>query len=349
MTATPDTSGHKGLPVRRLGRTGLNVSAIGFGAAPLGDLYARLDESTAIGAVTAAIDSGITLFDTAPLYGHGLAERRCGTALRAHPRDGFVLSTKVGRWMDPSKGPGDRSGYFGGLPHAAVIDYSYDGTMRSFEQSLLRLGLDRIDILLIHDVDVWTHGADAIEQRFGEAMDGAYRALDELRSAGVISAIGVGVNEAEMCERFAAAGDFDVMLLAGRYSLLEQPALQGFLPIAERRGLGVLLGGVFNSGILATGAVPGAHYNYAVAPPTIMARVERIEAVCQAHGVRLADAALQFPLAHPAVSSIVLGATSEQEVRRNIAALSRKIPSALWSDLKAEGLLEPHVPVPGSP
>ncbi len=335
--------------MRPLGRTGLNVSAIGFGAAPIGDLYARLDEDAAIGAVTAAIDSGINLFDAAPLYGHGLAEHRCGTALRTHPREAFVLSTKVGRWMDPLSGPGDRSGYFGGLPHAAVIDYSYDGAMRSFEQSLLRLGVERIDILLIHDVDVWTHGADAIERRFGEAMDGAYRALDQLRSAGVISAIGVGVNEAGMCERFAATGDFDVMLLAGRYSLLEQPALESFLPVAERKGLGVMLGGVFNSGILATGARHDAHYNYAVAPPAIMVRVERIEAVCCAHGVRLADAALQFPLAHPAVSSVVLGATSTQEVRRNIAALSRKIPSGLWSDLKSEGLLESHVPVPVSP
>lgn len=349
MTATPATADGIRMPTRPLGRTGLNVSAIGFGAAPIGDLYACLDESVAIGAVAAAIDSGITLFDAAPLYGHGLAEHRCGTALRGHPRNSFVLSTKVGRWMDPSKGRGDRSGYVGGLPHAAVIDYSYDGTMRSFEQSLLRLGLDRIDILLIHDVDVWTHGAAAIERRFREAMDGAYRALDELRGAKVISAIGVGVNEAEMCQRFAEAGDFDVMLLAGRYSLLEQPALQGFLPTAARKGLGVLLGGVFNSGILATGARPGAHYNYAVAPPEIMARVERIEAVCHAHGTRLADAALQFPLAHPAVSSIVLGATSDQEVRRNIASQSRKIPASLWSDLKAEGLLESHVPVPASP
>ena len=199
MTTVSATADSNRLPTRPLGRTGLNVSAIGFGAAPIGDLYARLDESVAIGAVAAALDSGITLFDAAPLYGHGLAEHRCGTALRGHPRNSFVLSTKVGRWMDPSKGRGDRSGYVGGLPHAAVIDYSYDGTMRSFEQSLLRLGLERIDILLIHDVDVWTHGAAAIERRFREAMDGAYRALDQLRSAKVISAIGVGVNEAEMC------------------------------------------------------------------------------------------------------------------------------------------------------
>ncbi len=300
----------------------------------------------AIGAVAAAIDSGITLFDAAPLYGHGLAEHRCGTALRGHPRDGFVLSTKVGRWMDPSKAPAERSRYAGGLPHAAVIDYSYDGTMRSFEQSLLRLGLDRIDILLIHDVDVWTHGAAAIERRFGEAMDGAYRALDQLRAR----------------RRFRPSASASTKPRCASASL--QPAISTSCcwrdaircwssrrcrvscPPPQRKGLGVMLGGVFNSGILATGAAPGAHYNYAVAPPAIMARVERIEAVCRAHGTRLADAALQFPLAHPAVSSIVLGATSDQEVRRNIASLSRKIPSGLWSDLKAEGLLEAHVPVP---
>lgn len=347
MSTTPPR-----LPVRKLGRTKLSVSTIGFGSAPLGDLYARLDEATAIGAVTTALDSGITLFDTAPLYGYGLAEHRCGTALRGSPREKFVLSTKVGRWMDPardrngpSSGPG---GFVGGLPHAAVVDYSYDGTMRAVEQSLLRLGVDRIDILLIHDVDVWTHGAGMIEQRFREAMEGAYRALDKLRGSGTVAAIGVGLNEADMCERFANAGDFDTMLLAGRYSLLEQPALASFLPLAERKDIGILLGGVFNSGILATGARPGAHYNYAVAPPEIMARVARIEAVCQAHDTALADAALQFALAHPAVASVVLGGVSAQEVQRNVASLSRAIPPALWRDLKSEGLLDPHVPVPAA-
>ncbi|MBR1221959.1 aldo/keto reductase [Bradyrhizobium sp. U87765 SZCCT0131] len=334
------------LPVRRLGRSRLNVSTIGFGAAPIGDLYGHLDDATAIAAVNSAFDAGMTLFDMAPLYGHGLAEHRCGTALRRHPRDAFVVSTKVGRWMDPTRSSGARSGYIGGLPHAAVIDYSYDGTLRAFEQSLLRTGLPRIDILLIHDVDVWTHGKDAIERRFGEAMDGAYRALERLRAEKAIAAIGVGVNEAEMCERFAHAGDFDVMLLAGRYSLLEQPALHTFLPTAARKDIGVMLGGVFNSGILATGARPGAHYNYTEAPPAIMARVARIEAVCDAHNVKLADAALQFPLAHPAIASVVLGATSPQEVERNVAALTRPIPATLWRDLKSEGLLDADVPVP---
>ncbi|PWC78800.1 pyridoxal 4-dehydrogenase [Azospirillum sp. TSH64] len=334
------------LPTRALGRTGIAVSEIGFGAAPLGDLYGRLDEAVAVGTAVAALSAGVTLLDTSPLYGHGLAEARCGAALRQAGRDGVVLCTKVGRWMDPRQGRGDGSGYAGGLPHRAVIDYSHDGTMRSVEQSLLRLGTDRIDVLLIHDVDVWTHGADRIEARFAEAMNGAYRALDRLRADGTVKAIGVGVNEAEMCVRFAHAGDFDAMLLAGRYSLLEQPALDEFLPLAEAKGIGVMLGGVFNSGILASGAVPGAKYNYGPAPVHILERVERIEAVCRVHGVPLATAALHFALGHPAVSSVVLGAVTAGEVSRNLAAMAAVVPAALWSDLKGEGLLAADVPVP---
>ncbi|SEB98695.1 D-threo-aldose 1-dehydrogenase [Rhizobiales bacterium GAS191] len=341
------------LPLRALGRSGLKVSAIGFGAAPLGDLYAKLDEATATATVKAAFAAGITLLDTSPHYGNGLSEHRCGTALRGVPRDHYVLSTKVGRHMDPSR-PGGTAvgvgvaapGFAGGLPHKAVVDYSYDGTMRSFEQSLLRLGLDRVDILLIHDVDVWTHGADAIEARFKEAMEGAYVALAKLRAAGVIKAIGVGLNEAEMCERFAKAGDFDTMLLAGRYSLLEQPALDSFMPLAAQKGIGLMLGGVFNSGILATGAVPGARYNYRPAPPEILAKVARIEAVCHAHGVKLADAALRFALGHKAVGSVVLGAVTPDEVSRNATSLSAPIPAGLWSDLKTEGLLRQDAPLP---
>jgi D-threo-aldose 1-dehydrogenase len=333
------------LPRRPLGRTGLEVSAIGFGTAPLGDLYKHLDDNIAISAVERAFALGINLLDTSPLYGHGLSEHRCGAALRRVPRDGIVVCTKVGRWMDPLRRSDDGSGFVGGAPHRAVIDYSYDGTMRSIEQSLLRLGTDRLDLLLIHDVDVWTHGA-AMEQRFAEAMEGAYVALDRLRGEGVIAGIGIGVNEAEMCVRFAQAGSFDVMLLAGRYSLLEQPALEVFLPLAQQQGIGVLLGGVFNSGILATGAVAGAKYNYQDAPPDILAKVARIERVCQAHGVALPDAALHFALGHPAVASVVLGAQSPQEVERNVAGLSRAVPAALWADLKAERLLDANAPVP---
>ncbi len=337
---------------RPVGRTGLSVSVLGFGAAPLGDLYAKLDDAEAIATVEAARGAGITLFDTSPHYGNGLSEHRMGTALRRAPRDSFVLSTKVGRVMNPWKAGGTAvgddvaaPGFAGGLPHQAILDYSYDGAMRSLEQSLLRLGTSRIDIALIHDVDVWTHG-EAYEQRFGEAMEGAYRALDKLRSEGVVKAIGVGINEAEVCARFARAGDFDCMLLAGRYSLLEQDCLDDFLPLALEKNIAILLGGVFNSGVLATGAVPGARYNYAPAPPAILERVARIEAVCRAHGVPLSEAAMRFPLGHPAIASIVLGAVTPAEVARNVAGFSAAVPAALFDDLAAEGLIRKDAPRP---
>ncbi len=335
------------IPMRPLGRAGLPVTVLGFGAAPLGDLYARLDEARAIATVEAALAGGVRLIDTSPLYGHGLSEHRVGAALRRSAASGVVVSTKVGRVTEPFAGRGDGSGYLGGLPHGLRFDYSYDGAMRSLEQSALRLGVDAIDIVLIHDVDVWTHGADAIEQRFSDAMDGAYRALERLRAAGAVKAIGVGVNEAEMCERFARAGDFDAMLLAGRYSLLEQPALASFMPLAIEKGIGLMLGGVFNSGILATGPVPGARYNYKPAPPDIMARVAALAAVCARHGVPLRRAALQFPLGHPAVASLVMGAVSPGEVADQIAELAAPVPAALWAELKAEDLLATDVPVPG--
>lgn len=334
------------LPARPLGRSGIAVSALGFGGAPLGDLYARLGEATAIATVEAALAAGVNLVDTSPLYGHGLSEHRIGAALRRSGRKDVVISTKVGRVADPFAGRGDGSGYLGGLPHGLRFDYSYDGAMRSLEQSALRLGVDRLDIVLIHDVDVWTHGADRIEQRFAEAMDGAYRALADLRAAGTVGAIGVGVNEAAMCERFARAGDFDAMLLAGRYSLLEQPALASFMPLAQAKGIGLMLGGVFNSGILATGPVAGAKYNYRAAPPEILARVAAIEAVCARHGVPLRRAALQFPLGHPAVASLVMGAVGPEEVADQLAELSTPVPAALWTELTAEGLLGADVPVP---
>jgi D-threo-aldose 1-dehydrogenase len=338
---------------RRLGRTDLEVTQIGFGTAPLGDLYAKLDDAIAIETAATALKHGITLFDTSPHYGNGLSEHRLGTALRRAPRESFVISTKVGRVMSPRQRPAaiDQKkdvaspGFAGGFPHGARFDYSYDGTLRSFEQSLLRLGVDRIDVLLIHDADVWTHGNE-FEARFGEAMDGAYRALDELRSQGVIKAIGVGVNEADTCARFVRNGDFDCVMLAGRYSLLEQPALDEFFAIAEQKGVGVLLGGVFNSGILATGAIATANYNYRPAPPEILERVRKIEEVCRRHGVALADAALQFPLAHPCVASVVLGAIAPAEVTRNIGSATRSIPASLWSELKFAGLLRDDAPTP---
>jgi D-threo-aldose 1-dehydrogenase len=336
------------LPTRPLGKTDIPVTILGFGGAPLGDLYERLDEGRAIGTVESAHRAGMNLFDTSPHYGNGLSELRFGAALRRFPRDSYVLSTKVGRRMNPRVagssvgGPG----FAGGVPHASIVDYSYDGTMRSFEQSLLRLGLDRIDILLLHDVDVWTHGPEMADQRFREAMEGSYKAVHELRSQGVIKAVGLGLNESDTTVRFVKAGDFDCVLLAGRYSLLHQDALDEFLPLAEQKGIGVILGGVYNSGILATGAKPGAHFNYRPAPPEVMDKVARIERVCDAHGVPIAVAALQFALGAPAVASVILGGVSPEEVERNMTAIRTEVPAALWSDLKAERLLPEAVPVP---
>jgi D-threo-aldose 1-dehydrogenase len=337
QTATPLPAGR---PI-----AGLLPSLIGLGGAPLGDLYGHLDEETAQATVKVALAAGISLLDTSPLYGHGLSEHRIGAALRSVPRESVILSTKVGRWMQAGAPKTDGSGYAGGLPHPAVIDYSYDGAMRSLEQSLLRLGTDHVDILLIHDVDIWTHG-EMMEQRFAEAMKGAYKALEKLRADGTVKAIGIGVNEVEMCERFAHAGDFDVMMLAGRYSLLEQGALDGFLPLALQKNIAVMLAGVFNSGILATGAKSGAYYNYRPAPPDILAKVARLEEVCAAHGVALSQAALAFAAAHPAVATIVLGAVSPPEIERNLALVAKPIAAALWSDLRAEGLIPAHAPVP---
>ena len=302
-----------------------------------------------MGSVEAALAAGVTLFDTSPFYGHGLAEHRVGTILRRAPRKSYVISTKVGRWMDPLHQPADADtgppNFAGGLPHPARFDYSYDGALRSLEQSLLRLGTDRVEIALIQDVDTYTHGRDGVEARFRTAMDGAYKALERLaRGEGDRCDRRRSRNEAEMCERFARAGDFDAMLLAGRYSLLERPALDSFLPLAVEKGIGMMLGGVFNSGILATGPAPGAHHNYRPAPPEILDRVARIEAVCKAHGVALADAAMQFPLGHPAVASVVVGVVSASEVKRNRASFDRPIPAALWSDLKTAGLLRADAP-----
>ena len=328
----------------------LDFTAVGLGSAPLGDLFARLGEVKSHATVSAAYAAGVRVFDTSPHYGNGLAEARLGGALRDPPRDSFVISTKVGRVMDPFAAPEPpradvvSPGFAGGFPHRAAFDYSYDGAMRSVEQSLLRTGLGRFDILLVHDCDAWTHGRDQVDRRFAEVMEGAYKALDRMRSEGTVAAIGVGVNEGEMCARFARAGDFDVMMMAGRYSLLEQPALQSFLPLAAERNIGIILAGVFNSGILATGAVPGAKYNYVDAPPDVLGKVSRIAEVCAAHGVTVRQAALGFALHHPAVVSLVLGAVDPAEVEANAADAAVDIPPALWADLKDRALLDRDAP-----
>ena len=332
---------------RPLGRTAVRVTRLGFGGAPLGNLFRPLDENTARDTVRAAWDAGVRYFDTAPLYGHGLSERRLGAVLRAQPREAFVISTKVGRRLVPRPPAQVPEGAYVHVPPTMpVFDYTAHATRDVLAGSVDRLGIGHVDIALIHDIGPVTHGADDAA-RYREAMDGAYRILDELRAAGVIRAIGVGANEWEVLERCAGDGDFDAFLLAGRYSLLEQTALDSFLPMCTRRGISVIVGGPFNSGILALGAVPGATYNYAPPPPAVLERVELISRVVAAHGVPLAAAALQFPFHHPAVASVIPGARAAEEVEQNLRLLRHPIPSALWRDLQAEGLLRRDAPTPG--
>ncbi len=327
-------------------------TSVGLGTGPLGELFEKLDEKTSIATVEEAFASGVRLFDSSPHYGNGLAECRLGAGLRHAPRDEIFVSTKIGRIMDPrGKKPEPVPGivspsFAGGFPHAPRFDYSYDGAMRSIEHSLLRLGMDRLDIVLIHDCDRWTHGAEAAPARFKEAMEGAYVALDKLRAETVIKAIGFGINEADTCVKFARAGDFDVAMMAGRYSLLVQTGLEEFLPLAQSRNIAVMLAGVFNSGILATGAILHAKYDYADAPPHIVSKVKLLEEVCRARGVTIRQAALQFSMGHPAVASIVLGAVKPEEVKANVRDAEAPIPGALWSDLKMAGLLDPSAPTP---
>jgi D-threo-aldose 1-dehydrogenase len=337
---------------RPLGRTDIAVAALGFGGNVLGNLYGVVDEGAALDTVAAAYETGVRFFDTAPLYGHGLSEHRLGTALRRYPRDSFILSTKVGRLLkpygkvpppklDPSQG-----GIFSDeLPFQPIFDYSYDGTIRSIEDSLQRLGMNRIDVVLIHDADEWTHQA-LYQQRLDEVKTGALPALERLKAEGIIGAFGAGVNQAEACERLMDLGRFDCFLLAGRYTLLEQDALDGFLPRCVKEGVSIILGAPFNSGILATGASAEARYNYLPAPDAIKARVAAIEHICKKHKVTLAAAALQFPIAHPAVCNIIPGARSRQETERNAALMQEPIPGGFWRDLQAASLLRVDAPVP---
>ena len=330
------------LPTRTLGRTGIQLTTLGFGSTGLGNLYRSQTEDGAMATLQAAWNGGMRYFDTAPLYGFGLAEHRMGAARRRLPDD-IVLSTKLGWRLFPRRaasGPGSPADalFDHPAPFAPRIDYSYDGAMRSFEDSLQRLGTDRVDILLLHDCDRRNHGA-AYRERFGEAMAGAYRALLSLREQGAVRAIGAGLNEWEACQDFAEAGDFDCFLLAGRYTLLDQSSLDSFLPLCERRGIGIILGGPYNSGILATGPVPGAMYDYAPASPAILERTAAIEGICRRHGVPLRAAALQFPLSHPTVATVIPGARDAAEVEENLRLMAHPIPDALWLELRQAVLI----------
>ena len=309
------------LPTIRFGRSGLTVTRLGLGSAPMGKVSAPADADRLIATVHTALKQGITLIDTAPLYGAGYSEQLLGRALAGVPRDSYILSTKVGRLVHA-----DGSVHF---------NFSRDAVLRSLEESLKRLGLDRVDIALIHDPD------NHAEQAIGET----FPALAELRSQGIVRAIGAGMNQWQMEQRFLEEADPDVFLLAGRYTLLEQTSL-GFLELCRARDVGIMLGGVYNSGILATGVKGGGNYNYAPPPPAIAKKASKIEAICDSHSVPLYVAAVRFAAAHPAVCSLVLGAVAPAEVNANVAALSTAVPAALWQDLREAGLIEADAPLP---
>ncbi len=337
------------LPSRELGRTGLPVCTLGFGGAAIGNLYRELRDEDAGEAVEEAFRAGVRYFDTAPFYGFGLSELRLGMALQgAQPPP--VISTKVGRRLVPT-GPQDasvgREGYFSPRPFAPVFDYGYDAVMRSHADSLERLGVARVDILLCHDIGRLTHG-ESHAARVREFLAGGYRAMRELRDAGAVRAIGLGVNEWEICVELLESCELDCILLAGRYTLLEQPALEKLLPLCEQRRVSIICGGPFNSGILASGSRAGgsAHYNYAAPPANVLERVARLEQICADFDVPLRAAALQFPLGHACVASVVAGCANGSEARNCAAMFSHPIPAAFWRALRERGLVDSRAPLP---
>lgn len=334
---------------RRLGQSDVHVTALGLGGAALGNLYEPVDEGAASATFARAITLGIGYFDTAPYYGYGLSEERLGRALEHGQRSQLVVSTKVGRLLVPRDGEArSDQGFIGGRAFDPVFDYSYDGVMRSLESSLERLRIDRIDVLLMHDIGARTHGEQRHADLFEAAMTGGYRAMRRLRDEGAVGAIGLGVNEAEVCVEALSRGDIDCFLLAGRYTLLEQGALDSLLPLCQERGASIIVGGPFNSGVLVEGEGEPRHYDYGDADAEVLARVARIRAVCDAHAVPLPAAALQFPLHHPAVASVIPGARTGEEVEANVGWLETDVPEALFLDLRREGLLRPDAPI-GAP
>ncbi len=328
---------------RRVGRTSLSVTSLGLGTATMGGSRIPVTREDSEQMVRAAWNAGVRYVDTAPFYGVGAAERRVGDALRDHPRSDWVLSTKVGRLLRPRRQPGGATdGRLAPMPFEVTYDYSYDGIMRSVEDSYQRLGLAKLDILFVHDIGVYQHGAEGNAPHMRALRDSGYRALQALKSDGTASAIGIGVNEKAVLIEALGFADWDVFLLAGRYTLLEQDPMDDLLPLCITRGTSIVVGGPLNSGILAGRDT----WNYAAAPPQVVERVKRIEAVCDAHKVPLAAAALQFPLAHPAVCAIIPGPRNAAEFEANVRLLGMQIPVGLWGDLRTAGLLHPQAPTP---
>ncbi len=335
------------LQQRQIGSTELAIDTLGFGCASLGNLYHAVSDQEASDILTTAWDNGFRYFDTAPHYGQGLSERRVGDALRSPANNDYVLSTKVGRLLKPAGYAAERHGFVSPMPFDIEYDYSYDGVMRSFEDSLQRLGLDRIDILYMHDIGAITHSDDN-ERLFPIAMDGGYRAMDELRRDGRVSAIGLGVNEYEVCEAALEHGDWDCFLLAGRYTLLEQKALDTFLPKCIERNCSIIIGGAYNSGILATG-VSGKgpwNYDYGPAPDDVVRKVATIESLCAEFDIPLAATALQFPLAHPAVASVIPGVGNVRRIQQTLDLFKTEIPNEFWTALTEQNLIRSDAPTP---
>ena len=342
-----------GLKTRRWQRGGggaLEFTELGFGTAPLGNLYRAIGDDDARAILERAWAGGVRYYDTAPLYGLGHSERRLGAFLRDKPREEYVVSTKAGRLLEACA-PAERTGHgkwFEVPSRREVYDYSHDGIMRSLEFSLERLGADRVDLLLVHDIDVRNQGSKAAsDARIDQFMASGYHAMVSLRDQGVVKAIGGGVNEWEVCQRLAERGDFDLFLLAGRYTLLEQEPLDSFFPLCESRGIGIVAGGPYNSGVLASGPKPGAFYDYEPAPDAVLERVRRLGEVCAAHGVPLVEAAFRFPLLHPCVVSVIPGGQRVEEVEGNLRAARADLPAALWDDLKGQGLMRADAPTGG--
>ncbi|MDJ0278247.1 aldo/keto reductase [Sphingomonas sp. 2R-10] len=321
---------------------------LGFGGAAIGNLYRPVGDDAARATIDAAWERGIRRFDTAPHYGFGLSERRLGDALAdLDPGGSAIVSTKVGRVLRPVPDRDlavERQGFVSPEPVESTFDYSRDGILRSFDASRGRLRRDRIDLLLAHDLGVMTHGADHRAQ-MATFLDGGYPAMRELRDAGAVGAIGIGVNEIAVCEELLTQVELDTILLAGRYTLLEQAALDTLLPRCAALGVAVIVGGPYNSGILASGTGPDARYNYETPPADIARRVDAIAALCARHGVPMAAAALQFPMAHPAVSAVIPGMADASEVAQAVTLATLPIPHALWHDLIDAGLIRADAPV----
>lgn len=332
---------------RQVGSTSLSVPPIGMGTVALGELYARVTEEHSRTTLDAAWEAGVRFYDTAPWYGRGLGEHRTGGFLRTKEREDFIVTTKIGRYFTRPADPRnfDAAPWAGGLRMEMVYDYSYDGVMRSYEQSLLRLGLDTVDALLIHDPDPVNHG-EHHAARMKDMAESGIRALEELKASGDIKAVGMGLNATESLVTLASLVPLDFCIVAMPYTLLDQSSLATGMQRCIDHNISVVIGAPFASGILATGPVPGSRYRYEIATDEILKQVRRIESVANSHGVSLQAVALQFPLAHPAVVSVIPGMARPSEVEENVAAIQQPVPVGVWADLKSEGLIDPASPVP---